>query len=199
LMDTLIGRATEEVRARRMTEDVEEQDLAARRIAVGALRYFLLKYSRRMIIAFDFKEALAFEGETGPYLQYTVVRARNIFRKFQEAHPEFHAENLGAQISEAQMRDFFAEKDSGDLWEMVLVAGQLETAVEQAISTQEPAVVAKYAFRLAQAFNNFYHRHHILSEEDAARQSFLLLLAALVERTLARTLDLLGIEIPERM
>ncbi|MBZ5545990.1 MAG: arginine--tRNA ligase, partial [Acidobacteriia bacterium] len=160
---------------------------------------FLLKYSRRMIIAFDFKDALAFEGETGPYLQYAVVRARNIFRKFQDAHPEFHAENLGEQISEIQMRGFFAEEESDEFWEMALAAGQLETAVEQAISTQEPAVVAKYAFRLAQAFNNFYHRHHILSEEDPSRRSFLLLLVVLVERTLARTLDLLGIEIPERM
>jgi arginyl-tRNA synthetase len=199
LINTLIGRATEEVRAREMTEDPEEQAIAARRIAVGALRYFLLKYSRRMIIAFDFKDALAFEGETGPYLQYTVVRARNIFRKFQEAHPEFRIDNLGAQISEVQIRDFLRKEDSGDLWEMVLTAGQLEIAVEQAISTQEPAVVAKYAFRLAQAFNNFYHRHHILSEEDAARQAFLLLLTALVEKTLTRTLDLLGIEVPERM
>jgi len=199
LIDTLIGRAAEEVRAREMTEDPEEQAVAARRIAVGALRYFLLKYSRRMIIAFDFKDALAFEGETGPYLQYTVVRARNIFRKFQESHPEFRAGELGALLSEAQMRSFLAKKESGEFWEMALASGQLETAVEQAISTQEPAVVAKYAFRLAQAFNNFYHRHHILSEEDAARQSFLLLLTALVERTLARTLDLLGIEVPERM
>ena len=199
LIDTLIGRATEEVREREMTEDPAEQAVAARRIAVGALRYFLLKYSRRMIIAFDFKDALAFEGETGPYLQYTVVRARNIFRKFQEAHTEFRIDSLGALISEAQIRDFLAKKNSGDLWEMVLTAGQLEIAVEQAISTQEPAVVAKYAFRLAQGFNNFYHRHHILSEEDAARQAFLLLLTALVEKTLTRTLDLLGIEVPERM
>jgi arginyl-tRNA synthetase len=199
LIDTLIARATEEVRTRNMTEDPEEQAASARRIAVGALRYFLLKYSRRMIIAFDFKEALAFEGETGPYLQYTVVRARNIFRKFQEAHPEFRPEGLGAQLSEVQIGDFFAERKSGDLWEMALAAGQLETAVEQAISTQEPAVVAKYGFRLAQAFNNFYHHHHILSEEDTARQAFLLFLVALVEKTLARTLELLGIEIPERM
>ncbi|MBZ5516361.1 MAG: arginine--tRNA ligase, partial [Acidobacteriia bacterium] len=87
LIDTLIARASEEVRAREMCEDPGERAVAAGRIAVGALRYFLLKYSRRMIIAFDFKDALAFEGETGPYLQYTVVRARNIFRKFQEAHP----------------------------------------------------------------------------------------------------------------
>jgi arginyl-tRNA synthetase len=200
LIDTLVKRALDEVRAREITLDPAEQDAYAHMIAVGALRYFLLKFSRRVIIAFDFKEALAFEGETGPYLQYSVVRARNIFRKFQET--EFRAERpeaLAATLSADRWRGYLAAEGGLPFWELVLLAAQLEVVVDQAITTTEPAVLAKYGFRLAQAFNNFYQRHHILSEPDAGRQKFLLFLVWMVERTLTRTVDLLGIEVPERM
>ena len=199
LINRLVEKATQEVQARQMTEDPAEQAASARLIAVGALRYFLLKFSRRMIIAFDFKEALAFEGETGPYLQYSVVRARNIFRKFQESHPEFNPQRLGELVSGNQLKMFLAGKDGDAFWELILLAAQLEMVANQAIAAAEPAVVAKYAFRLAQAFNNFYHRYRILSEADPARQNFLLYLVHLVNESLARTLDLLGIEVPERM
>jgi arginyl-tRNA synthetase len=199
LIDTLIARAWEEVRSRGMTQDPVEQQDYARKIAVGALRYFLLKFSRRMIIAFDFKEALAFEGETGPYLQYSVVRARNIFRKFQESKPGFQPEHLPLALTREQLQGFFTGEDGLAFWELTLQAGQLEMVVEQAISSEEPAVVAKYAFRLAQAFNNFYHHYHILSEADLARQQFLLYLVYLTERTLSLAIEQMGIEIPERM
>ena len=199
LIDRLIEKALQEVRARQMTEDAAEQETYARMIAVAALRYFLLKFSRRMIIAFDFKEALAFEGETGPYLQYSVVRARNIFRKYQESHPEFRPETLGEAITEEQLQAFYSGPTAAAFWELTLLAAQLESVVEQSIAVEEPAVISKYAFRLAQAFNNFYHRFHILSEEDAARQKFLLFLVHLTHASLNRALDLLGIEVPERM
>jgi arginyl-tRNA synthetase len=199
LIDMLIARASQEVRSRNLTQDPAEQQVCARQIAVGALRYFLLKYSRRVIIAFDFKEALAFEGETGPYLQYSVVRARNIFRKFQEAQPEFQPERLAHLLAADQLQNLYTGEDGLAFWELTLLAGQLEAAVEQAISSEEPAVVAKYAFRLAQAFSNFYHRYHILGESDQARQHFLLYLVHLTERTLTLATEQMGIEIPERM
>jgi arginyl-tRNA synthetase len=199
LIDRLIKEALEEVRARKLTEDPAEQAEGARRIAVGALRYFLLKFSRRVIIAFDFKEALAFEGETGPYLQYTVVRARNIFRKYQEIRPGFEPEKLGDEVAVELLGKLLIGEAGRDFWELVLLASQIEAMADQAIASEEPTVVAKFAFRLAQAFNNFYHHHHILSETDTARQSFLLYVVYLVERSLALTLDLLGIEVPERM
>ncbi len=166
---------------------------------MAALRYFLLKFSRRVIIAFDFKEALAFEGETGPYLQYSIVRARNIFRKFQESRPEFEAAQLSRILTTEQRQDFFKGEDGAAFWELTLLASQLETAVAQAIASEEPAVVAKYAFRLGQAFNNFYHHFHILSEPDPARQQFLLYLVYLTERTLTLATEHMGIEIPDRM
>jgi arginyl-tRNA synthetase len=199
LIDMLIAKALEEVRSRQMTQDAQEQQTYARMIAVAALRYFLLKFSRRVIIAFDFKEALAFEGETGPYLQYSVVRARNIFNKFQETHPDFEPQNLAARVSPDALRRFFAEEHGSAFWELTLLTAQLEMVVEQAVTAQEPATVAKYAFRLGQAFNNFYHHFHILSEPDAERQQFLLYLVQLVNQTLAAAVDLMGIEVPERM
>jgi arginyl-tRNA synthetase len=199
LINTLVAGAWEEVRSRGMTQEPREQQDYARKIAVGALRYFLLKFSRRMIIAFDFKEALAFEGETGPYLQYSVVRARNIFRKYQESTPDFRLEHLRHALTPEQLQGFFQGEDGLAFWEITLLGGQLEAVVDQAISSEEPAVVAKYAFRLAQAFNNFYHRYHILSEADRARQQFLLYLVHLTERTLTLAVEQMGIEIPERM
>ena len=199
LIDMLGEKAQEEVGAREMTKDPQEQAAYARMIGVGALRYFLLKFSCRVIITFDFKEALAFEGETGPYLQYTVVRARNIFRKYAETHPNFQSDSLAEGVELSQLKGFFAGDDGAAFWELATLAAQLELAADQAITTTEPAVVAKYAFRLAQSFNNFYHRFHVLSEADAARQNFLLYLVRIVERTLTLTLDLLGIEVPERM
>ena len=199
LIDRLIDKALEEVRSREMAGDEAEQRGIAGTIAVAALRYFLLKFSRNVIIAFDFKEALAFEGETGPYLQYTVVRARNIFRKFEEAHPGWKPESMGNAIPAEQLRMFLSSDAGRDFWEMALVAAQLEMFADQAIAAEEPAVVAKFAFRLAQAFNNFYHHHRILAEADADRQQFLLYLVYLVSQTLAQALDLLGIQVPARM
>jgi arginyl-tRNA synthetase len=199
LVDMLVTKATEEVRSREMTSDPAEQEAYARMIAISALRYFLLKFSCHVIITFDFKEALAFEGETGPYLQYTIVRARNIFRKYANEHRDFNSESLAKEVQPDSLKMFFQGDDGTAFWELVVLAAQLEMVVDQAISTTEPAVVSKYAFRLAQAFNNFYHRFHILSEADSGRQNFLLFLVQVIERTLTQTLDLLGIEIPERM
>jgi arginyl-tRNA synthetase len=199
LIDTLIARAAEEVSSRNMAQEPAEVQDYARKIAVAALRYFLLKFSRRVIIAFDFKEALAFEGETGPYLQYSTVRARNIIRKFQESRPEFEPAQLSTALTPEQLQDFFKGGDGPAFWELTLLASQLEAVVAQAIGSEEPAVVAKYAFRLGQAFNNFYHHFHILSEPDLARQQFLLYLVYLTERTLTLATEQMGIEIPDRM
>ena len=168
-----------------------EKSATAHKIAIGALRFFLLKYTRNTIIAFDFEDALSFEGETGPYCQYAVVRIRGIRRKGTEAQ-------AGKVSAEAAARFLTAVEGSG-LWELLLQAGMLGYASDAAIGAQEPAFVAKYAFQLAQAFNNFYHKHHILSETDAEKRGFLLGLTEVVERQLVKALLLLGIEAPERM
>lgn len=200
LVDTVIGKALAEVRERQMTSDASELEAYARMIGVAALRYFLLKFTRRSTIAFDFKDALAFEGETGPYLQYSVVRAQSIFRKA-DGGPAAGEEPAALQATmPAESLQRFLEGDEGrDFWELVVLAAQLEMTVQQAVASEEPAVLAKYAFRLAQSFNNFYHHHRVIAEPDPARRAFLLFLVRLVSETLTLTLDLLGIEVPEHM
>jgi len=185
-----------------------EREETAHAIAIGALRFFLLKFTRNTVIAFDFEDALSFEGETGPYCQYAVVRIRGIRRKGTEQISEptseqekLRREGLGAlaELESIDAGKFLNAQESVAVWELLLQAGSLDHAADAAISAQEPAFVAKYAFQLAQAFNNFYHKHHILSEPDAEKRSFLLGLTEVVERQLIRALSLLGIQAPQRM
>ncbi|MGH9781310.1 MAG: arginine--tRNA ligase [Candidatus Acidiferrales bacterium] len=199
LLDQMEKRASEEVDARHRDFSDAERASVAHAIAIGALRYFLLKYTRSTIIAFDFKDALSFEGETGPYVQYAVVRARNIFRKAREQEPDFSLERLAEAFQAETAQRLLAAPEGNDLWELLLLAGSLGAQVEAAGSAHEPAFVAKYAFELAQAFNVFYHKHHILSETDEGKKSFLWGLVSLVQRQLVAALELLGIEAPERM
>jgi arginyl-tRNA synthetase len=193
LLDKMEAATFAEVRQRHAEMAAAEQQQTAHAIAIGALRYFLLKFTRTSIIAFDFNDALSFEGETGPYCQYAVVRIRGIRRKGAEAGATSIAVTLesAAQILNGP--------DGNSLWELLLLAGSLDYAVDAAIAAQEPAFVAKYSFQLAQAFNLFYHKHHILSEADEQKRAFLLRLTEIVEAQLVRALSLLGIEAPEKM
>ncbi|MHB8527592.1 MAG: arginine--tRNA ligase [Candidatus Acidiferrales bacterium] len=199
LLDQLEQGARAEVDSRHPEFPAEERAAIGHAIAIGSLRYFLLKFTRGTIIAFDFKDALSFEGETGPYVQYAVVRARNIFRKVREQEPECSAETVQENIDFATAQRLLAPPEGNDLWELLLLAGSLGAQIEAAASAHEPAFIAKYAFQLAQQFNLFYHKHRILSEEDRAKKTFLLLLSALVEKQLVIALDLLGVEAPEKM
>jgi arginyl-tRNA synthetase len=191
LITKLEQSALVEVAKRHADMSEAEQRKTAHAIAVGALRFFLLKYTRNTIIAFDFEEALSFEGETGPYCQYAVVRIRGIRRKGADAPV--------APVSAEAAARLLAGAEGATLWDLLRQAGMLDHSSDAAISAQEPAFVAKYAFQLAQAFNNFYHKHHILSEPDAEKRAFLLGLTEIVERQLAKALALLGIDTPERM
>jgi len=191
LLDALIASAQKEVDSRNPERAEHERLQIATQIAIGALRYFMLKFTKNAVIAFDFKDALSFEGETGLYVQYAVVRASNIFRKGGTS-----PEDSLRQPDPAWAQWLDAEDE---IWELWVTAGKLSLMVEQCIATTEPAYLAKYAFQLAQLFNNFYHNHHILTEENAARKSLLLATAAVVRRELVRTLSILGIEAPEVM
>ena len=171
-----------------------ERERTARDIAVGALRYFMLRYTRNSVIAFDFKDALSFEGETGPYLQYAVVRTRSIFRKAGTT-PEEALQSL-AGIDAAP---YLSGEGAEGIWEVWLRAAKTTLLLEQCIGTAEPAYLAKHAFQLAQDFSNFYRLHHILSEEDPARKQLLLATAAVTQRELVRSLAWLGIDAPEVM
>ena len=197
LIDKLIAATRAEVDARQTGgADAEpERQHIAEQIAIGALRYFMLKFTRNSVIAFDFKDALSFEGETGPYIQYAVVRARNIFRKA-GVSPEAVLAEFGEL---GQIGDYLEGEAATDIWSLWLRAGRRTLVLEQCIATSEPAYLAKHAFQLAQEFNNFYHKHHILTEEDPARKTFLLATAAVALRELIVVLGWLGIESPEAM
>ena len=194
LIDTLIAKALEEVAARHAEATPAQQRAIASQIAIGALRYFLLKYTRNSVIAFDFQEALSFEGETGPYVQYAAVRARNILRKLEEKGerlPDFGAELTRAGLGRQLARE--------DFWQLLLAASKADAAVERAVTAGEPAHVAKYAFQIAQTFNNFYHLYPIIHEENREKKVFLLWMTEFFRRQLEWTLDILGIQAPAYM
>jgi arginyl-tRNA synthetase len=197
LIDKLIASAQKEVDSRHSEVGDSERQNIARQIATGALRYFMLKYTKQSVIAFDFKEALSFEGETGPYAQYAVVRATNIFRKG-GMDADRYAADLGRTISADELAKFLAA-DNNELWELWLAASKTGYVVDQCIATTEPAYLAKHVFQLAQLFNAFYHRHPILAESDQQKKNFLLATASVVRRELIRALRVMGIESPPAM
>ena len=198
LLDRLIASAKNEVDSRHPELAGEERHVIAMQIAVGALRYFMLKYTKQSVIAFDFKEALSFEGETGPYAQYAAVRAAGIFKKAGLDADEFLSQAATSMPAE-NLSGFFSDADGTEIWELWLAAAKTSYVVNQCIVTTEPAHLAKHIFQLAQLFNTFYHRHPILSEADQKRKQFLLLTVAVVRRELIRALDVMGIAVPPVM
>ncbi len=194
LMDSLIAKALEEVASRHAEAPAGEQRRVATQIAIGALRYFLLKFTRNSVIAFDLQEALSFEGETGPYVQYAAVRAQKILDKLierGETMPDFAAELSG----DAMARQLASE----EVWQMLLAASKTDAAVERAVAAGEPAHVARYAFQLAQAFSNFYQQNPILIEENREKKVLLLWMTGFFRRQLERIASILGIQIPVYM
>jgi arginyl-tRNA synthetase len=200
--DDLINRLEEnaltEVEKRHEDISVEEKAKIAHQIAVGALRYFLLKFTRNTIVVFDFKEALAFEGETGVFCQYSAVRANSIFRKLEEA-----GENLTkikSRITDsAETAEIFASEAGNEIWSLLVLANRLEEVLAYAANANEPAILAKYAFNLAKTFNLFYHNHKILIEKNPAKRAVLLAIADSARQSLTAALQAMGIEVPERM
>ena len=198
LLDQLITSAKNEVDSRHPQLTDAERLAIARQIAIGALRYFMLKFTKQSVIAFDFKEALSFEGETGPYAQYAVVRATSIFKKA-AIDPETFSRDIAANLSPADLAQFLTAGDANEIWELWLAASKTSYIVDQCIATTEPAYLAKHTFQLAQLFNAFYHRHPILSEPHEKRKQFLLATVAMLRRELIRTLDVMGITVPPVM
>jgi arginyl-tRNA synthetase len=197
LLNTLEAEAKKEVQKRNPELSPAEIDTISQQIAVGALRYFLLKFTRTAIIAFDFREALSFDGETGPYLQYATVRGNNIMNKLREAKPDFDFGRIHTVVNEADFSAFLNKEN--DVWELVYIALRLQEVANQVIATLESATLAKYAFTLAQRFSLFYHRYRIIQEEDQNRQLYYVLIVDYVRETLTTALDLMGIQVPRRM
>ena len=207
--DDLISRlekdALEEVKTRHPELPETEMLETAHAIATGALRYFLLKFTRNSVIAFDFKEALSFEGETGPYCQYAAVRANSIFRKLDQL--EVSTESGSDRVASADLvhgrneavANVLAGETGDEIWTLFMLAARLEDANAQAAISAEPAFLAKYTFNLARAFNLFYHRHRIIAEEDAIKRAVLIAVGDYTRQQLTASLARLGITVPERM
>jgi arginyl-tRNA synthetase len=194
LLDLLTEKAAIEVGKRNPELHPDERARTAAQIAVAAIRYFMLKFSRGKLIVFDIEEALSFEGETGPYLQYAVVRANNIFNKLQEREGQSAADIVAGLDGTPA-----GELESIDCWAMVFEASRLDDVVEQVVRSLEFSGLAKYAFGLAQMFNAFYHRYPILNEERADLKRWRAAAVAYVRDELTRALGLMGIEVPARM
>jgi arginyl-tRNA synthetase len=204
LINLLVRSALDEVAGRHPELSGEEQRATAQAIAVGALRYFLLKFTRNSVIAFDFKEALSFEGETGPYCQYSAVRANSIFRKLEPEARAAAARMLSsAEAEDAALKEqvsrIFEGAGGDEIWSLVTLSARLEETIAQAASAAEPSYLAKHAFNLARAFNLFYHRYRIIAEEDATRRAVLAAAADVARIQLTAALSMLGISVPERM
>jgi arginyl-tRNA synthetase len=200
LLDALQAKATEAVRkggnvlalGRRGLNDAEVEELG-RQIAVGALRYFMLKYGRNKVIAFDFNEALTFEGDSGPYLQYSTVRVQNIFRKMAER-------GVDAKLDDASLDALTLTSGlSDEMWDLVRRSADLPLTIRRAIDALELSIITHDLFELAQRFNSFYHKYPILNEKDDAERQRRAVCAEVFRRTMIAALELLGIPVPARM
>jgi arginyl-tRNA synthetase len=198
LIDRLEANALAEVESRHADESAETKQFIAHQLAVGALRYFLLKFTRTTVIVFDFKEALSFEGETGCFCQYSAVRANSIFRKLEE-NGESIEKFRTALADPATTFALFDPESANEIWSLEVLASRLSDTVRQAAEQTEPAILAKYTFALAKAFNLFYHHHRIMAEENPGKRAILVAVADAARQSLTSALETMGIEVPERM
>jgi arginyl-tRNA synthetase len=199
LIDRLTDKAASEVATRHAELPDEDVRSIADAIAIAAVRYFMVKFSRGKVIVFDIDEALSFEGESGPYLQYAVVRANNIFNKLKER--DGVDERAVVAALESTSADVLTSQtdEAHELWGLILEAARLDEVVEQAIRTLELSVLAKYAFGLAQAFNAFYHRYSIINEERADVRIWRAAAVAYYRAQLGKARDLSGATVPSKM
>jgi len=196
LLDRLIERAAAEVRRRHADLEPGDVEAIARQLAVGALRYFMLRFTRNRVIAFDLDEVLAFEGETGPYVQYSVVRARNILNRLRER------EGVGEEELERLVATGIPPSDPqppDEEWELALLCSRLGEVVADAVGKEEMSGIARHAFALAQSFNSYYHRFQVLGETDPAVRRRRILLVVLFRAAMERALGIMGVEVPPRM
>ena len=199
LLDSLEEKASKEVEKRNPDFSSSQKARTAHEIACGALRYFMLKFARNSLIVFDFEDALNFEGETGPYLQYTLVRINSIFRKLEEREG-FKEEDIQPIISSGEIPlDLLSEEELADFWKLVLYASQFEEEVLHSIYSLEFSHLAKFSFNLCQKFNTYYHVYPILAEKNREVKNLRILTIYYIREVLGRALSLMGIPQPERM
>jgi arginyl-tRNA synthetase len=203
LINQLEAGALVEVEKRNPELSETDKKSTAHEVAVAALRYFLLKFTRNTVIAFDFKEALSFEGETGPYCQYAAVRTNSIFRKLPvetvAASDALVDQIVGDSVLQARVAEVLAGEGGTEIWSLLMLSEQLDEVIGPCRNSAEPANLAKYTFSLARQFSRFYHDHRIITEQDEVRRGVLIAVTKLIKRQLTSALQILGINVPEQM
>ena len=197
LLDKLYERALSEVVLRNKDLDQVTLEDVGRKVASCALRYFMLKFTRNKVISFDFEDALNFDGETGPYIQYSVVRARNIFNKMKEREG-FHEDEIGSMAGDISF-EALEGAASLDHWEIVMMLSKFRETVEHAAAACELSMIAKYCFNLAQKFNSFYQKYSVMHEKNPAVKNLRIVITRLFIDRISQALGLMGIQIPSRM
>ena len=200
LMDLLVEKARTESATRDPERAADERERTARAVAAGALRYFLLRFGRTKIITFDMEEAMAFVGETGPYVQNSVVRARSIFTKMQ-ADGHDVAALVKRAVTELDLDALLTGEEGDEVWGLLALMARTDEVLEQAIAAEEASLVGKHAFTIAQAFHAYYQKpkYSVLRAESEDKRAFRAFVVDAFVRQMAVLLDLLGIPIPERM
>ncbi|HEV7516468.1 MAG TPA: DALR anticodon-binding domain-containing protein, partial [Thermoanaerobaculia bacterium] len=192
LMDRLEAKSREEVHERWPDLSGIDLERMAHEIATAALRFFMVKATTNRIIAFDFDEALNFEGESGPYLQYSMVRVKNIRRRLRE-------EGLDDSVTADEIAALPAGFIPDDLWDLVLEVAQTGETVEKGAESLELSLIARHALGLAQRLNTLYAKHNILKEADPQLRAVRLATILIFFRGLETVSELLGIPVPEKM
>ncbi|MDO4970726.1 MAG: arginine--tRNA ligase [Bacteroidales bacterium] len=184
LMDEMIETARKMSEGRLKGVPEEEMDNVFRIIGLGALKYFILKVDPRKNMLFNPQESIDFNGNTGPFVQYTYARIRSVLRKSEEADAA---------------TDITAYEPNDKEIEIIQRIADFPSVVSEAGRSYSPAVIANYVFELAKGYNQFYHDYSILKEEDGVARAFRLSLSRTVADIIRRGFSLLGVEVPERM
>ncbi|HYR27180.1 MAG TPA: DALR anticodon-binding domain-containing protein, partial [Thermoanaerobaculia bacterium] len=193
LLDELERKATDAVQRNLEEGEAEGAKEIGRQVAIAALRYFMLRFGRNKVIAFDLNEALKFEGDSGPYLQYSTVRVQNIFRKMKDR-------GVNPMLGEQEVDNLTLHQGLTDeMWELVRLSAELPAAIRRGVDGLEMSVITQYLLDLAQKFNSFYHKYPILNEKDDAERQRRAVCAEVFRKTMVGALELLGIPVPERM
>lgn len=185
LIEAVLKTAREEVIKRNPDMPEDEIEDTARKITIAAIRYYMLKFTNSSLVLFDIQDALSFEGESGPYIQYSLVRMKGIRRKMRERGIEIEGEPRW--------------EENDEYWELLHKAAQFDDILERTRDKMEMSFLTKYLFSLAQSFNIFYQKYPIIREENPQKRTLRLALMEIIEAKLKIGAEILGIQVPERM
>ncbi len=198
LLDSMILKSVEKITANNPELDKNTVDKIAEQVTVGALRYFLLKFNKNKVIAFDLEEALNFEGDTGPYIQYSLVRVKSILRKYNEKFGTEYKDYKDL-ISNWDYNQIGNDEESGETWDILFQLSGYEDVLNQVFSTLEFSILSSWMYTISQKFNSYYHKYNILQEEKSSLRENRLSVALAYLEIMSLIVEILGIPVPDKM